>query len=86
MLAGVISNKVAPSSVQIAFTNIFLPLPCGPAINTDLISGVSSLRVLFPKGSIQYSAINCLMSPINTFNTKRLLKGLLKELKSEWGI
>lgn len=68
MLAGVMSNNVAPSSVQIAFTSIFLPLPCGPAINIDLINGVSSLRVLSPKGRIQYSAISCLISPVNKIN------------------
>lgn len=72
IFAGVISNRVAPSSVQIAFTNIFLPLPRGPAINTDLTRGVSSLRVLFPKGRIQYSVINCLISPINVNNFKTL--------------
>lgn len=64
ILAGVMSNKVAPNSVQTARTNIFFPLPRGPAINTDLTNGVSSLRVAFPKGRIQYSAINCLTSPV----------------------
>jgi len=70
IFAGVMSKSVAPSSVQIAFTKSFLPLPCGPAIKTDLTRGVSSLKTWLPSGSMQYSIINCLMSPdvINLIN------------------
>lgn len=64
IFAGVMSKSVAPSSVQIAFTKNFLPLPRGPAMRTDLTRGVSSLKTWLPSGSMQYSAISCLMSPI----------------------
>lgn len=60
---GLISKNVAPNSVHIACTNIFLPLPRGPAISTDLTKGVNCRKSSFPSGKIQYSATSCLTSP-----------------------
>jgi len=45
IFAGVISKSVAPSSIQIAFTNNFLPLPRGPARRIDRTRGVNSLNI-----------------------------------------
>lgn len=42
MLAAVRSNRLAPVSLQIAWTNIFLPVPLGPASIMDLTSGAFS--------------------------------------------
>ncbi|CAD0204041.1 unnamed protein product [Chrysodeixis includens] len=39
MLAGVRSNSIAPTSVQIACTNIFFPDAAAPVIRTDLTNG-----------------------------------------------
>ena len=40
--AAVKSNKFAPASVQMQFTNDFFPTPRGPAIKTDLMKGAFS--------------------------------------------
>ncbi len=37
MLAGVRSNMLAPASVQMVYTRVFLPTPLGPVIITDLM-------------------------------------------------
>ena len=48
MLAGERSNMLAPVSVQIACTSIFLPTPLGPAIISDLTWGAFSCTTWEP--------------------------------------
>ena len=48
ILAAVKSNMLAPVSVQIQCTNIFLPTPRGPAIRTDLTNGAFSCTAWDP--------------------------------------
>ena len=48
ILDAVRSMKLAPVSLQMAFTNNFLPLPTGPDMSSDLIRGEFSCTTWEP--------------------------------------
>lgn len=50
MLAAVRSNIFAPTSLQMAWTSIFLPVPLGPARRMDLVRGACSWTAWDPAG------------------------------------
>ena len=48
MLVAVRSKSVAPSSVQMAWTNMVLPVPLGAARSRDFMCGLFSRRCVEP--------------------------------------